>query len=49
VEFRDAVLRRAKRKDLPPLPDFHALRHTAAMDCDEAEEAATCCATRTRT
>jgi integrase len=32
------VLRRAKRKDLPPLPDFHALRHTAAMDCDDAEE-----------
>ena len=21
------------------LPDFHALRHTAAMDCDDAEEA----------
>jgi integrase len=33
------VLRRAKRKDLAPLPDFHALRHTAAMDCDDAEEA----------
>jgi hypothetical protein len=27
------------RSDLPPLPDFHALRHTAAMDCDDAEEA----------
>lgn len=33
------VLLRAKRKDLPPLPDFHALRHTAAMDCEDAEEA----------
>jgi integrase len=33
------VLRRAKRKELPPLPDFHALRHTAAMDCEDAEEA----------
>jgi integrase len=33
------VLRRAKRKDPPPLPDFHALRHTAAMDCQDAEEA----------
>ena len=33
------VLRRTKRKDLPPLPDFHALRHTAAMDCEDAEEA----------
>jgi integrase len=32
-------MRRAKRKDLPPLPDFHALRHTAAMDCEDAEEA----------
>jgi integrase len=29
----------AKRKDLPPLPDFHALRHAAAMDCDDVEEA----------
>ena len=27
------------RKELPPLPDFHALRHTAAMDCQDAEEA----------
>jgi integrase len=32
-------LRRAKRRDLPPLPDFHALRHTAAMECEDAEEA----------
>lgn len=35
----DYVLRRVKRKELPPLPDFHALRHTAAMDCEDAEEA----------
>jgi integrase len=27
------------RRDLPPLPDFYALRHTAAMDCDDAAEA----------
>ena len=27
-----------KRRDLR-LPDFHALRHGAAMDCDDAEEA----------
>ncbi|HWK25128.1 MAG TPA: hypothetical protein VNS09_01105 [Solirubrobacter sp.] len=27
-----------KRRDLD-LPDFHALRHGAAMDCDDAEEA----------
>jgi integrase len=33
------VLRNLPRKKLPPLPDFHALRHTAAMDCDDAEEA----------
>jgi integrase len=33
------VLRDVLRKDLPPLPDFHALRHAAAMDCDDAEEA----------
>ncbi len=26
------------RRELPPLPDFHALRHSAAMDCDDAEE-----------
>jgi integrase len=31
------VLRRANRKNLPPLPDFHALRRTAAMDCEDAE------------
>lgn len=30
---------RAARRDLPALPDFHALRHTAAMDCEDAEEA----------
>lgn len=30
---------KAKRRDLPPLPDFHAIRHAAAMDCDDAEEA----------
>jgi integrase len=33
------VLRDLPRKELPRLPDFHALRHTAAMDCDDAEEA----------
>jgi integrase len=33
------VLRRVPRRKLPPLPDFHALRHGAAMDCDDAEEA----------
>jgi integrase len=33
------VLTKTRRRDLPPLPDFHALRHTAAMDCDDAEEA----------
>jgi integrase len=33
------VLRDLSRRELPPLPDFHALRHTAAMDCDDAEEA----------
>jgi integrase len=32
-------LRRVPRRELPPLPDFHALRHSAAMDCDDAEEA----------
>ncbi|MCL2419863.1 MAG: site-specific integrase [Conexibacteraceae bacterium] len=32
------VLADAKRRDLC-LPDFHALRHGAAMDCDDAEEA----------
>ena len=25
--------------DVPPLPDFHALRHGAAMECEDAEEA----------
>ena len=40
VDDRGAfVLRRAPRRDLPPLPDFHALRHGAAMDCEDAEEA----------
>jgi integrase len=33
------VLRRTPRRQLPPLPDFHAIRHAAAMDCDDAEEA----------
>jgi integrase len=33
------VLRRVPRRELPPVPDFHALRHTAAMDCGDAEEA----------
>ncbi len=33
------VMRRVPRRELSPLPDFHALRHTAAMDCDDAEEA----------
>jgi integrase len=32
------VLREVKRRELR-LPDFHALRHGAAMDCDDAEEA----------
>jgi hypothetical protein len=40
------VVRRIPR-DLPPLPDFHALRHTAAMDCEDAEEAVICCDTAT--
>ena len=30
--------RDVKRRELR-LPDFHALRHGAAMDCDDAEEA----------
>jgi integrase len=33
------VPRRVPRRQLPPLPDFHALRHTAAMSCEDAEEA----------
>jgi integrase len=33
------VPRRVPRKQLSSLPDFHALRHGAAMDCDDAEEA----------
>jgi integrase len=32
------VSRHVKRRELR-LPDFHALRHGAAMDCDDAEEA----------
>jgi hypothetical protein len=28
-----------RRRDLPPLPDFHAMRHTVAEDCDDVEEA----------
>jgi hypothetical protein len=32
------VPRRVDRRE-PKLPDFHALRHTAAMDCDDADEA----------
>jgi len=32
------VLAEVKRRELR-LPDFHALRHGAAMDCDDAEEA----------
>jgi hypothetical protein len=42
------MLAAVKRRELR-LPDFHALRHGAALDCDDAEEAATCCATRTAT
>jgi len=34
----DYVPREVKRRELR-LPDFHALRHGAAMDCDDAEEA----------
>ena len=33
------MLRDVKRTRAAPLPDFHALRHGAAMDCDDAEEA----------
>jgi hypothetical protein len=44
----DFVLAKVKRRELR-LPNFHALRHGAAMDCDDAEEARTCCAPGTRT
>jgi integrase len=33
------VLRGVPRREIPPLPDFHALRHSAAMECEDAEEA----------
>jgi hypothetical protein len=32
------VPRRVDRRELD-LPDFHAIRHAAAMDCEDAEEA----------
>ena len=38
-ERGEFVLRECRASELPPLPDFHALRHSAAMDCDDAEEA----------
>lgn len=39
VNAKGAFVRRnVKRRDLN-LPDFHAIRHAAAMDCDDAEEA----------
>ena len=37
-EDGEFVPRNVKRRELR-LPDFHALRHGAAMDCDDAEEA----------
>src|SRR5215210_1225977 len=37
-ERGDYVRRDVKRRELR-LPTFHALRHGAAMDCDDAEEA----------
>jgi integrase len=37
-ERGEFVCRDVKRRELR-LPDFHALRHGAAMDCDDAEEA----------
>jgi integrase len=37
-EHGNFVHRNVKRRELR-LPDFHALRHGAAMDCDDAEEA----------
>jgi hypothetical protein len=42
------VPRRVPRRELPPLPDFHALRHAAAMERTPRRRA-TCCATGTRT
>ena len=33
------VPNRKSRRALPPLPDFHSLRHTAAMDFEDAETA----------
>jgi integrase len=38
-ELGHYVPRRVPRRELPPLPDFHALRHSAAMECEDAEEA----------
>ncbi len=38
-ELRRYVPRRLPRREPPPLPDFHALRHSAAMECEDAEEA----------
>jgi integrase len=37
-EHGEYLRRKVKRRQLR-LPDFHALRHGAAMDCDDAEEA----------
>ena len=37
-EDGEFVPRKVGRRDLW-LPDFHSLRHGAAMDCDDAEEA----------
>jgi hypothetical protein len=34
---REFVPRHVDRRELE-LPDFHALRHTAAMDCDDAAQ-----------
>jgi hypothetical protein len=44
-ERGEFVPRRVSRRELK-LPDSQALRHTAAMDCDDAEEAAICCVTK---
>ena len=38
-ERGEYVPHRRPRRELPPLPDFHALRHTSAMECEDAEEA----------